>query len=190
MILATFLRALGIAELGKHVSALLADRYTTLDAVLAVTEEELAGTHGVGDTIARAVVTGLRDARPVIDALRKHVTVTETRSPALSGDRPFSGKSFVFTGKLLTLARSEAEQRVRAMGGAVLSAVSKSVAFLVQGQEKDGAKSTKQKAAEKLIAQGEPIKILSEEELLAMLDRAGAGAASDADDDEEQLSGA
>jgi len=170
--LATFLRALGIDELGKHVSALLADRYPTVDAVLAVTEEELAGTHGVGDTIARAVVTGLREARPTIDALLAHVTVTETRAPADSGGKRFAGKSFVFTGKLLTVARSEAEKRVRAEGGAVLSAVSKNVSYLVLGQEKDGAKSTKQKAAEKLASAGEPIKILSEPELLAMLDGA------------------
>ncbi len=175
--LATFLRALGINELGKHVSTLLADRYATLDGVLGVTEDELAGTHGVGDTIAHAVVTGLLEARPAIDALRKHVTVTETRSTAAAGDKPLSGKSFVFTGKLLTMARSDAEKQVRALGGAVLSAVSKSVGHLVLGQEKDGAKSTKQKAAEKLAAQGEPIKILSEEELLAMLAEAGGGSA-------------
>ena len=47
--------------------------------------------------------------------------------------------------------------------------MSKSVAYLVLGQEKDGAKSTKQKAAEKLVAAGESIKILSEAELLALL---------------------
>jgi DNA ligase (NAD+) len=170
--LATFLRALGLPELGKHVSAILADRYATLDGVLAVTEEDLVATHGVGETIAHAVVTGLKEARPTIDALRTHVTVTETTSTAAAGDKPFSGKSFVFTGKLLTLARSEAEQRVRALGGAVLSAVSKTVAYVVLGQEKDGAKSTKQKAAEKLIAKGEPLKLLSEQELLALLGEA------------------
>ncbi len=171
--LATFLRALGVAELGKHVSALLADRYATLDAVLAISEEELVGTHGIGETIAHSVVAGLAEERATIDALREHVTVTETR-PAAAGEKPFAGKSFVFTGKLMTLARSEAEQRVRALGGAVLSAVSKSVAYLVLGQEKDGGKSTKQKAAEKLVAAGEAIKVLSEAELLAMLEAAEA----------------
>jgi DNA ligase (NAD+) len=169
--LRTFLRALGVAELGKHVSTLLADRYPTLDAVLALTEADLAGTHSIGDTIAHAVVTGLADARPAIDELRKHVTITVPVEPAGGGGaKPLAGKSFVFTGKMLTLSRSEAEQRVRALGGAVLSGVSKSLTFLVQGQEKDGGKSTKQKAAEKLAAAGEPIKVLSEEEMLAMLE--------------------
>ena len=58
---------------------------------------------------------------------------------------------------------------MRALGAAILSGVSKSVSFLVVGQEKDGAKSTKQKAAEKLIANGEPLRVLTEDELLAML---------------------
>ena len=173
----TFLRALGIGELGKHVSAILADRYHTLDAILAVTEEELAGTHGIGETIARSVVTGLAEARSEIDALRKHVTIVEAKTEAGGAGRPLSGKSFVFTGKLQTLSRGEAEQRVRALGAAVLSGVSKSLSYLVLGQEKDGGKSTKQKAAEKLASQGEPIVILSEDELLALLnDLTSAGA--------------
>jgi DNA ligase (NAD+) len=176
--LATFLRALGVSELGKHVSALLADRYPTLDAVLALTEPDLAGTHSIGDTIAHAVVTGLAEARPMIDALRKHVTITAPARQEAGGAKPLAGKSFVFTGKMLTLSRSEAEQRVRALGGAVLSSVSKSLSFLVQGQEKDGGKSAKQKAAEKLAKAGEPIKVLSEDELLAMLEAALTGGLS------------
>jgi DNA ligase (NAD+) len=174
MDLVTFLRALGIAELGKHVSALLAERYPTLDAVLAVTEAELAATHGIGEVIAHAVVAGLVQERPIIDALRSHVTLTDAR-PAGGAPMPLGGRSFVFTGKLTTLARNQAEQRVRALGGAVQSAVTKSLSYLVLGQEKDGAKSTKQKAAEKLVAQGEPVRVLSEAELLALLEQAEAG---------------
>jgi DNA ligase (NAD+) len=184
--LRTFLRALGIAELGKHVSTLLADRYPTLDAVLALTEADLAGTHSIGDTIAHAVVTGLAEARPAIDELRKHVTITVPVVETGGGAKPLAGKSFVFTGKMLTLSRSEAEQRVRALGGAVLSGVSKSLTFLVQGQEKDGGKSTKQKAAEKLAAAGEPIKVLSEDEILAMLEAASAGGGAEPNGDTAQ----
>jgi DNA ligase (NAD+) len=167
--LATFLRALGIAELGKHVSTLLAAQYRTIDAVLAVSQEELAATHSIGETIARSVVEGLAESRAAIDALRAHVTIT---GPATEGGAQgaLSGKSFVFTGKMLNLARSEAEKRVRALGGGVLSAVNKSLTYLVVGADKSGPKSTKEKAADKLIGQGAPIRILSEEELLAMLE--------------------
>ncbi len=167
--LSVFLRALGIAELGKHVSAILADRYPTLDAVLGLTEADLSSTHGIGETIARSVVAGLAEARPRIDALRRHVTIAEARREAGGVIRPLSGKSFVFTGKLQTFSRSEAEQRVRLLGAAVLSAVNANTTHLVLGAEKDGAKSSKQKAAERLVEQGTPIAILSEPELVALL---------------------
>ena len=85
---------------------------------------------------------------------------------------PLSGKSFVFTGKMVTLSRGEAEKRVRALGGGVLSAVNKTLTYLVVGADRSGPKSTKEKAADKLVAQGAAIRIVSEDELLAMVDQA------------------
>ncbi|WP_394827127.1 NAD-dependent DNA ligase LigA [Pendulispora albinea] len=168
--LATFLRALGISELGKHVSAILADRYRTLDLVLAVTEEELLETHSIGSSIAKSVVAGLAEARPVIEALREHVTIAAPAHQDGGAEGPLSNMSFVFTGKMVAFSRSEAEKRVRALGGAVLSSVTKQLTYLVVGADKSGPKSTKEKAAEKLIGQGATLKVLSEDELLAMLE--------------------
>jgi DNA ligase (NAD+) len=168
--LATFLRALGVAELGKHVSAILAARYRTLDAVLAATVEELAATHSIGDTIAVSVIEGLREARPTIDALREHVSVEPETASDGNAEGPLSGKSFVFTGKMVAFSRSEGEKRVRALGGAVLSGVTKALTYLVVGADKSGPKSTKEKAAEKVIGEGAPLKVISEDELLAMLE--------------------
>lgn len=171
--LGTFVRALGIPELGKKVSELLANQYGTLDAVLALSEAELAASHGVGSVIARTVVEGLKELRPLIDDLRQHV---ELSAPARGGSTgPLAGKSFVFTGKMVAFARSEAEKRVRSLGGAVLGAVSKGLDYLVVGADKTGGPSTKQKAADKLIAQGAALRILDEQEYLAMVEGASAG---------------
>jgi DNA ligase (NAD+) len=165
--LATFLRALGIPDLGKRVSQLLADRYRTLDAVLAVAQPELAETHGIGEIIAERVVSGLQEAAPLIGRLRAHVKIAEESAGATDG--PLSGKSFVFTGKLVALARSDAEKRVQRAGGAVLSSVTSSLTYLVVGADKSGGPSTKQKKADKLISEGAPIQIVSEDQLLTML---------------------
>jgi DNA ligase (NAD+) len=167
--LATFLRALGLPELGKHVSAILAARYRTLEAVQRATVEELADTHSIGDTIANTVVCALHEAEPVIRALAKHVTVQAEAGEGGALEGPLSGKSFVFTGKMVAFARSEGEKRVRALGGSVLSAVSKTLDYLVVGADKSGPKSTKEKAAEKAIAQGAALRVISEGELLRML---------------------
>lgn len=166
---ATFLRSLGLPDLGNKVSEILAARYRTLEAVQAATIEELSATHGIGDVIAESVVNGLRDALPMISALTKHVTVEAETGPSGAVEGPLSGKSFVFTGKMVAFSRSEGEKRVRALGGAVLSGVSKTLTYLVVGADKSGPKSTKEKAAEKVIKEGAPLKVISEEELLAML---------------------
>lgn len=164
--LGTFLRALGIHELGKKISELLANQYGTLDRVLALEESELAASHGVGGVIAKAVVDGVKEMRPLIDELAK---VVELAAPVKGGSTgPLAGKSFVFTGKMVAFARSEAEKRVRSLGGAVLGSVSKGLDFLVVGADKTGGPSTKQKAADKLIAQGAALRILSEDVYLAM----------------------
>ncbi|MBX3192496.1 MAG: NAD-dependent DNA ligase LigA [Labilithrix sp.] len=180
--LATFLRALGLPELGRHVSGILATRYATIEAVQAATFDELAATHSIGDTIARAVVDGLKGAEETIARLREHVTVERYAAPAAAEGEaggPLAGKSFVFTGKMVAFSRSEGEQRVRALGGAVLSGVNKTLTYLVVGADKSGPKSTKEKAAEKVIKEGAPLKVISEEELLAMLE-GGATQGADA----------
>ncbi len=169
--LASFLRALGLPELGKHVSAILAARYRTLDAVRRATIEELQATHSIGDTIAASVVNGLEDASALIDALvAAGVTAEFEAAPGGELEGPLSGKSFVFTGKMVIFSRSEGEKRVRALGGSVLSAVSKTLTYLVVGADKAGPKSAKEKAAEKVTKDGAPLVVLSEDELLAMLD--------------------
>lgn len=165
--LATFLRALGIAELGKTVSALLAGHFGSLDAVLSATAEELASLHGVGTTIAESVVRGLKEERTTIDALLVHVRVHAEKRNAAEG--PLSGKSFVFTGKLVSLVRNEAEKLVREKGGTILSSVTRALDYLVIGDDKSGPKSSKEKAAEKLLAEGGQLRVLSESEFLSLV---------------------
>jgi DNA ligase (NAD+) len=167
--LAVFLRALGISELGKHISSVLASKYHTLDGVLGATEDELVATHSIGATIAREVVTGLRAAAPTIGALRKHVDVRPHAAREQGGTGRLAGKSFVFTGKLVAFSRSEAEAHVRRLGGDVHSSVTKSLTYLVVGADKSGPKSTKEKAAEKLLAQGVGLSVIDEEEFLQMI---------------------
>lgn len=183
--LATFLRALGIPDLGKNVSKILAEKYQTLDAVLAVTEAEFSQVHGIGAVIAHNVVQGLADNADLIKDLRAFVTLTAplTAAAATGGaggatSGAFAGMTFVFTGKMATLERKPAEQLVAKMGGTALDAVSKALTYLVVGDlKKPGEKSTKEKAADKLVTAGAPLKIISETEFLSMVDDAQALAA-------------
>jgi DNA ligase (NAD+) len=177
--LATFLRALGIPELGKNVSKILAEKYRSLDAVLAVTEAEFSQHHGIGESIARSVVTGLRDARPLIDDLRTQVSIADAApkaaaaSPSGASGGAFQGLTFVFTGKMATLERKPAEDTVVKLGGTALDAVSKALSYLVVGDlKKPGEKSSKEKAADKHIAAGAALKVISETDFVAMVEAA------------------
>ena len=182
--LATFLRALGIPDLGKNVSKILAEKYQTLDAVLAVTEAEFSQVHGIGAVIAHNVVQGLKDNADLIHDLRAYVTLSAPLAVAPgaaaggAATGAFAGMTFVFTGKMATLERKGAESLVATMGGAALDAVNKALTYLVVGDlKKPGEKSTKEKAADKLVAAGSTMKIISETDFLSMVDDAQALAA-------------
>lgn len=86
---------------------------------------------------------------------------------------PAAGKNFVFTGKLDSMARSEAAQIAVNFGGKVEDGVTKKTNFLVLGSTDycsslNGAKSSKQLKAEKLIAEGQDLVIITEAEFLEM----------------------
>lgn len=168
--LAAFLRSLGLHELGRKVSELLAEDYRTLERVRTVTVDELAAIHSIGDVIAETVVAGLKGASDAIDELLDYVTIA---APVHVEDdaRPLAGRSFVFTGGLDAMKRSEAQKRVRALGAATPSGVSKTLDYLVCGVEKSGRKSSKQSKAEKLIADGAELTVLDEEGFLTVLEQ-------------------
>ncbi|WP_315852025.1 BRCT domain-containing protein [Tautonia rosea] len=86
----------------------------------------------------------------------------------------FGGASFLFTGKLATMQRKEAEGKVRNAGGSVGSGVTAKLHYLVIGDEGsplygNGKKGSKQVKAEQLNAEGANIRIISETAFLQML---------------------
>jgi DNA ligase (NAD+) len=168
--LPTFLRSLGISELAKHSSDLLVKNFRNLDNLRKVSEAELSEIHTIGPVIAREVVKGLKEKSHTIDKLLKYITLEE-KTMAKQG--ALSGKSFLFTGKLAAMERSEAEKKVEAEGGEIAFGVSKDLDYLVIGSEgyKNREKGNKWIKAEALIQKGADIKIIPEEDFLQMLQR-------------------
>jgi DNA ligase (NAD+) len=83
------------------------------------------------------------------------------------GEQPLRGITFVLTGTLEGFTREQAQARVVELGGETPSGVSKTLSYLVVGAGK-GAKSSKQKKAEELIAAGAALQVLSEAEVLEL----------------------
>ncbi|MEZ4381236.1 MAG: NAD-dependent DNA ligase LigA [Nannocystaceae bacterium] len=170
-----FLKSLGVEHLGKSNGKLLGKQFGTLAAIRAATRDDLMAIKGIKDAIADAIVAGLKERAPLIDALLTEVKVVEGAA-ALPDDEPvadgeLSGKSFLFTGTLTKCTRSTAQAKVRSLGGETPSGVSGGLSYLVVGGDDlaSGKKSSKIKKAEAQIAKGSALKIISEDDFLDMV---------------------
>ncbi|MBQ9066144.1 MAG: NAD-dependent DNA ligase LigA, partial [Clostridia bacterium] len=152
--------AFGIRHVGEKASKLLLEHFGSIDNVLAASEEQLQEVDGVGATIANSLTAfAARDSsREMVEAFRSYGLNMECLTKAV--DDRFAGQSFVLTGTLPTMKRSEAAALVEQYGGKVTGSVSKRTSYLLAG-EKAGSK------LEKANALGIPV--LTEEEFLEMV---------------------
>jgi DNA ligase (NAD+) len=127
--------AIGIEEVGYVTGRNLAQRFRTIDALLAAAPEEIEETQGIGEKMARVIHDQLHDEQmlALIEDLRGLGVRLEEEGPP-PGEGPLSGKTFVLTGTLPTLTREEASQKIMAAGGRVTSSVSKKTDYVVAGE--------------------------------------------------------
>jgi DNA ligase (NAD+) len=161
--LSTLLFGLGIRHVGKTVAQLLARRFGTMDALRSASEEEINAVPGVGSAIAQAVVAFFAERRNQALIERLRAAGLSFREPrAAAADGRLAGKTYVLTGTLPTLSRSEATELVEGAGGRVAGSVSKKTDAVVAGAEAGGK-------LDKARALG--VEIIDEAELLRRLGR-------------------
>ena len=143
--LARVLYGLGIRHVGEKAARVLAERFRSIDRLMAEPEEELRGIPAVGPVIASALIEYLRHpaTKQLIEELREAgLTLTEE---ALAGPQSLAGLTLVLTGELSGFSRSEAEAVVHRLGGKTSSTVSKRTDYVVVG-EHPGSKYEQAKA--------------------------------------------
>ena len=153
--------ALGIRNIGLKAAKLLCENYLTVDDIINAKAEDFARIDGFGSIMAESVENyfALESTRELIAQL-KELGLEMKPSPQKQSGGKLEGKTFVLTGTLPTMKRSEAAKLIEAHGGKTSSSVSKKTAYVVAGEEA-GSKLTK--------AQTLGIPVLSEEELLQMI---------------------
>src|SRR2546430_6427453 len=153
------LSALAISHVGWTMTGLLADHCGTIARLEAAGIDGLLAIGGVGPTVAEDVHEYFQrqESRRLIERLLE--AGIEIKQPERR-EGPLSGKTFVLTGTLSSLTRGDAEERIKALGGAIGSGVSRKTDYLVTGAQ-PGSKLEK--------AQRLKIPILDETAFLALL---------------------
>lgn len=164
--LSRLLFALGIRHVGVQAARLLAQRFETMDAVLAADVETVAGIHGIGETTAQALAAYLAEPRNRAVLERLAAAGVSMVEPVERAEyTPLAGLSFVVTGTLPTLSRPEATAFIERHGGRVAGSVSKKTDYVLAG-ESPGSK------LEKARELGVPV--IDEAELRALAENRGA----------------
>jgi DNA ligase (NAD+) len=164
--LGRFLFSLGIRHVGETTAKDLAKHFGRLDRVMDASVDQLLEVPDVGPIVANSIHTFFAQPhnREVVEQLRAVGISWEEHEGAAGAPRPqvegVTGKTFVLTGTLPTLAREDAKERIEAAGGKVSGSVSKKTDYVVAGEEA-GSKLTK--------AQELGIAVIDEAQLLNLL---------------------
>ncbi len=159
--LARLLNALTIRHVGARVAAVLAERFGTIDALMAATVEQLSETMEIGPIIAQSVFDFLHSkfGQQTIEDLRSLGVMMKSTARG-GGARVLEGKTLVVTGTLVKYTRDEIEELITQHGGHAASSVSKKTDYLVAG-ENAGSKLAK--------AQSLGVPVITEEEFEGLL---------------------
>lgn len=152
-----FINALGIDGIGKKSARDLAERFGSIDALMAADRDDLMQIDDVGEILAENVVTYF--VRHVEEVARlKAIGINPKVVKSESG--VFVGKKFVLTGTLPTLTRTQASALIEGAGGIVSGSVTRDTDYVLAGE----AAGSKLEKAGKL-----GIKIIDEKEFVSML---------------------
>jgi DNA ligase (NAD+) len=157
-----FIYALGIRHVGERTAKLLAERFGSIENLMAAKIEDLTAVNEIGTEIAASIVEFFHESKnkAVMKKFAKAGVVPQKKEIPLNA--PLAGKSFVFTGTLASLGRNDAKDIVENLGGTVQAGVTKKTTYVVAGAD-PGSKLDKAKSA--------GIKIISEAEFLKLVGR-------------------
>jgi DNA ligase (NAD+) len=151
---------LGIRHVGEATAKLLANHYGSVEALFDATEEDLESIHEIGPEMAKSIRAHFHDRenRTEIKDLLKYVTPKAPKRK--SGGGKFAGKTFVLTGTLPSLSRSDATKMIEEHGGKVSGSVSKKTDFVIAGAEAGSKLDKAQELGVRVLDEGDFVKMM------------------------------
>ena len=158
-----FIFALGIRNVGEHIAKILAREFGSIEKLMSATIEELTAVHEIGTEIAANIVQFFSEPknRLVMEKFRRAGVIPQ-KAEAAAKDSSLQGISFVFTGTMESMPRSQAKAIVEAMGASVHSTTTRKTTYVVAGSD-PGSKLDK--------ARSLGVTILDEKEFLKLIGR-------------------
>lgn len=146
---AKLLVGLSIFHVGETVAELLIEHFLSIEGLSQADAETIEAIPGIGPQIAESVSSFFTQNRPLIEKLKtaglRCFTEDVVKAPKILQETFFSGKTFVVTGSLTDMTRTEASTEIKVRGGKVTSSVTGKTDYLITG---DGAGSKYDKAVE------------------------------------------
>ena len=158
--LARFIYSLGIRHVGEETAIDLANYSGSIDKLKKASCQDLEKIPDIGGKVSESIYNWFQQKRnqKLIDDLTKAgVTIL----PPETVGKKLQGLTFVITGTLELMSRTEAEKKIRLQGGHPTSSISKQTDYLVVGKEPG---STKLEKAKEL-----GVKTIGEKEFLEMI---------------------
>ena len=157
--------ALGIRFVGETSAKLLARHFKTMDALMHASLQDLVEVEGVGEVIAKSVISYFHQPENIsmIQRLRvKGVQMSLSEEQLQGASDKLAGKSIVISGVFARHSRDEYKQLIEQHGGKNVGSISGKTSFILAG---DNMGPSKLQKAEKL-----GIAIIGEDEFLAMIE--------------------
>ena len=155
--LGTFLGALGIHEVGEEGAKSIAQYFKTLAAIMAASLEDLMQVPDIGPVMAKNIVEFFQSAenRTIIAKIIDAGVTWPAIAEFAIAQRPLAGQTWVLTGTLQQLTRSEAKALLESLGAKVAGSVSKKTSVVVAGAEAGSKLATAQELGIKVMDEAE-----------------------------------
>jgi DNA ligase (NAD+) len=153
--------ALGIRNIGLKAAKIVCENFLTIDDIINAKSDDFESIDGFGSIMAQSLENyfSLDSTRELIADFKSLGLKLKSSEPKKQGGI-FEGKTFVLTGTLPTMTRSQASKLIEENGGKTSSSVSKKTSYVLAGEDA-GSKLTK--------AQTLGVTILTEDEFLSMI---------------------
>jgi DNA ligase (NAD+) len=155
-------------DVGWVTAQNLALHFDNIDRLLGAAQEDIEEVDGIGPDRAESIAEWFADEqnRALIEDLRSLGLRFELGEEDRPKEGPLTGNTYVITGTLERFSREQAAAALEELGAKITNAVSKKTTGLIVGEEPGNSKLQK--------AQREGVALLTEQDLLALLESSGS----------------